>query len=100
MEASFEKLMADSAEYVAELRENLRQIRPKLIEARDCYAAYIAAIEANPGMLFMTHPPLLNGETGWASLGPEVEKDCAIAVLGVLKQRLAKVHRALGDANG
>lgn len=92
---SFEQLMVDSADYVAELRANLESMRPQLMAVRDSYIAFIDSLEKHPGLLFGYAPPLPNG--GFARLVPADETEAAKAVVRILQRRLVKILRVLGD---
>lgn len=89
-----DELLKEAGWYAASLREELLQMRPRLEAYKACYIAYIADLERSPSMLFGFAPPLPAG--GHASLGAKVERECADAVLVVLRRYLSKAERALG----
>lgn len=78
----------------ASIREELQLMRPRVLAARDVYAAYVEFVQEHPEHLFVVYPALAGG--GHAMLPPSVEAECSAAVLKVLKAKLAKCNKALG----
>jgi hypothetical protein len=93
IDRELDDVLAECEAYTAELREGIRLRLPQLIAARDSCVAYINMIEKSPASLFFAAPQLPNG--GFASLIAADEKECASAVVRILKRRLAAIVKAI-----
>jgi len=91
-DAKLNELLAECDAYVASMREELRQIRPQLLALKELYQSYIDQLHL---VLFVSSARLPSG--GYVNLPPKVEQECEAAVVAVLKRKLAKVEKALGE---
>lgn len=90
-DTELDALLAEVAVETAALRHRLEAMRPQLLAMQELYTAYIDQIRL---VLFVAAPPLPSG--GQRNLPSDVERECEVAVVKVLKARLAKVNKALG----
>jgi len=88
-----DELLSQAADYVNHLRGELWQMMSALKAQEASHVAWIEDVAKNPGILFGWAPPLPQG--GHAQLNQSAEKECAEAVLRVLKRRLAKLQKAM-----
>jgi hypothetical protein len=96
-DTDFDQLMAESAEYLAELRADMQRMMPELKARAIHLKTWIADIERSPHTLFGWAPPLPGG--GHARLLQKEEIECSKAVVAVLKKRLAMIYRAMGTGH-